>query len=90
MQLFVDLFSADATVLDEGQTYRGTTEIRSWRAGPAVKYSYTTEVFGAEPAGADRYVVSGRLTGDFPGGTADLRFDFTIAGDLIGRLVIAP
>jgi hypothetical protein len=34
--------------------------------------------------------VSGRLTGNFPGGTADLKWDFTIAGRHITRLVIAP
>jgi hypothetical protein len=90
VELFVELFSDDATVLDEGETHRGTAKIRSWRTGPATKYTYTTEVFGVESHGRDRYLVSGRLTGDFPGGTADLRWDFTLAGELIGRLVIAP
>ena len=31
-------------------------------------------------------MVTGRLTGDFPGGTADLRWDFTVAGDRVTRL----
>jgi len=35
------------------------------------------------------YVVTGRLTGNFPGGTADLNWDFTIAGQHITRLIIA-
>jgi len=34
--------------------------------------------------------VSGRLRGNFPGGTADLKWDFTIAGQYITRLVIGP
>jgi hypothetical protein len=34
--------------------------------------------------------LTGRLTGNFPGGTADLRWDFSIAGQQITRLVIAP
>jgi len=29
------------------------------------------------------------LTGNFPGGTADLNWDFTIAGQHITRLIIA-
>jgi hypothetical protein len=33
---------------------------------------------------------AGRLTGNFPGGTADLTWDFTITADKISRLVIAP
>lgn len=90
VELFVDLFSAEATVLDEGETYRGTAEIRAWRAGPAVKYTYTTDVFGTEAAGVDRFLVLGRLTGNFPGGTADLRWEFAVSGELISQLVIAP
>jgi hypothetical protein len=35
-------------------------------------------------------VVDVRLTGNFPGGTADLRFDFTVTHDRITHLVIAP
>lgn len=87
---FVALFSDDATVLDERETHHGTNQIRAWREGPATKYSYATEVFATEGIGADRYLVTGRLTGDFPGGTADLRWDFTISGEHISRLVIAP
>ena len=68
----------------------GLGEIRAWRTGPAVKYTYTTEVFGSEATSAGRYLVTGRPTGDFPGGTADLRWDFAVTGDLISRLVIAP
>jgi hypothetical protein len=34
--------------------------------------------------------VTGRLTGDFPGGTGDLNWDFTIADQHITRLAIAP
>jgi hypothetical protein len=89
-ELFVALFTDEATVVDESETWHGTEEIRAWRTGPAVKYTYTTEVHGAEALGGDRYRVTGRLTGDFPGGTANLHWDFTVAGELISRLVIAP
>jgi hypothetical protein len=41
-------------------------------------------------SGPDRYLVTGRLTGNFPGGTADLKWDFTIAGQRIAWLIIAP
>ena len=41
----------------------------------------------AQLRGPDRYVV----TGNFPGGTADLKWDFSIAGGQhIKRLIIAP
>jgi hypothetical protein len=84
------LFTDDATVIDEGQTRHGTTAIRAWQTGPASKYIYTTDVLGADALTADRFVVTGRLTGNFPGGTAELKWDFTVAGDRISRLVIAP
>ena len=86
----VSLFAEDATVTDERATHRGTDDIRAWQLGPASKYEYRTEILGGEALGPDRYVVTGRLTGSFPGGTADLRWDFGIEGDLITRLVIAP
>jgi hypothetical protein len=86
----VALFSDDATVVDEGETRHGTTAIRAWQTGPASQYTYTTDVLGTEALTADRFVVTGRLTGNFPSGTADLKWDFTIADGLIKQLLIAP
>jgi len=86
----VALFADDATVVDEGRRRHGLTEIRAWQAGPASTYTYTTEITDTEILEPGRYLVSARLTGNFPGGTADLRFDFTITGERITHLVIAP
>jgi hypothetical protein len=86
----VALFADDATVVDENETHRGTGEIRAWRTGTASRYLYATEVFGTEALSEDRYLVTGRLTGNFPGGTADLRWEFTVTGERISRLIIAP
>jgi hypothetical protein len=86
----VALFADDATVVDEGETRHGTMEIRAWQIGLASRYRYTTEVLGTVAVEPDRYVVTGRLTGNFPGGIAELKWDFTLAGGRIRRLVIAP
>jgi hypothetical protein len=86
----VALFSDDATVVDEGETRHGTTAIRAWQTGPASQYTYTTDVLGTDALSAERFVVTGRLTGNFPGGIAELNWDFTVAGDRISQLVIAP
>jgi hypothetical protein len=86
----IALFSDDATVVDEGETREGTPAIRAWKTGPASQYTYTTDVLGTTAVTAHRFVVTGRLTGNFPGATAELKWDFTIAGDRIRRLVIAP
>ncbi len=90
VESIIDLFAEDATVVDEGEVRHGRAEIHAWQVGPASKYTYTTEIVDSESIGPDRYRVSGRLSGNFPGGTADLKWEFTIAGDLITSLVIAP
>ena len=86
----VDLFTDDAIVVDEGETRHGPTEIRAWQQGPASKYEYTTTLLGIEQIGDDQYDVTGRLDGNFPGGTVDLRWHFTVARDRISELRIAP
>jgi hypothetical protein len=90
VESIIALFTDDATVIDENETRQGTAEIRSWQEGPASKYTYTTEITATTRLGPDRYVVDARIAGNFPGGTADLKFDFTIADEHITRLVIAP
>src|SRR5690242_12277916 len=83
-------FTDDAVVIDEGETHRGRNAIRAWRAGPASKYVYATAILSVSGEGADRQLVTARLDGNFPGGTVVLRHDFTLVGDRIERLVIAP
>jgi hypothetical protein len=56
----------------------------------ASAYTYTTEILATTNGDPGRVLVEGRITGDFPGGVADLKWDFTIADDRIRRLVIAP
>jgi hypothetical protein len=86
----VALFAQDATVIDEGEERHGTAAIRAWQTGPASRYTYTTEVLATRALTPDRHVVTGRLTGNFPGGTAELNWDVTLTSEHIGRLVIAP
>jgi hypothetical protein len=85
----VALFADDATVVDESTTRRGKAELRAWREGAVTFYTYTTELLSSEALGPDRYLITGRLTGDFPGGVAEFKWDFTISDGRITRLVIA-
>lgn len=82
------LFSDEAVVVDEGQTYHGIEEIRSWREGAASAYQYTTQVHDSRRLDEERSLVTGRLTGNFPGGTVELQWCFTVQDDLISRLEI--
>jgi ketosteroid isomerase-like protein len=83
-------FTDDAELTDEGQTRRGRVAIREWWQGPATTYDYTVQVRGGRAVDSDRYVVFTRLTGNFPGGTADLADRFTLRDGRIAQLDIAP
>lgn len=83
-------FTDDAQLTDEGRTWRGRVEIRRWWQGPATKYRYAVKLLGGQAAGSDHYIARVRLTGNFPGRTADLRYRFTLRDGLISALRIAP
>jgi alkylated DNA nucleotide flippase Atl1 len=86
----VACFGENAQVTDEGRTWRARAEIRRWWEGPATKYRYTVKLRGGQRVGSDRYVARVRLSGNFPGRTADLRYRFTLREGLISALKIAP
>lgn len=83
-------FTADAIVTDEGQDFRGLDSIRDWLADAGSGYTFTTEFIGATVSDPAHVDVVQHLEGDFPGGTADLHFRFTLDGALVSRLVIEP
>jgi ketosteroid isomerase-like protein len=88
-EALADCFTPDGTVLDEGHTHTGRAEIIGWREDLALKYTYTSTVTGSTPLSDDRYRVNVRVEGDFPGGVAELSYDFTLSGELISDLRIA-
>lgn len=82
------LFAADAVVVDDGQTFRGTDEIRDWAR--VHHDGVTAEVTGSASAQAGIDVLA-TISGDFPGSPLDFDFRFTGTDDLarIERLTIA-
>ncbi len=83
-------FDPDATVVDEGTTYTGTERIRWWLDNAAGEYTFTRTPTGSEQLDDDVFVVSNHLSGNFPGGEADLRHRYELRNGLIYRLEIAP
>lgn len=81
-------FDGKAVVMDEKQTRHGVAAIREWAQEVSTKYRPTVEVIGLAEADG-KTVVTGRVSGDFPGSPIDLRYVFTLAGDKIARLEIA-
>lgn len=83
-------FAAGAVVVDEGRTFRGTDEIVRFLRDAGSEFTYTTELVGAQRVDDTRWVAVNRLDGDFPGGVVELDYRFTLDGDRIAELVIAP
>ena len=82
-------FTDGAVVIDERQEYRGRAAIARWKAEASAKFRYTVDRLGVHVSG-DQTTVTGRVTGDFPGSPVDLQYRFTLEGDKIARLEIAP
>jgi methylated-DNA-protein-cysteine methyltransferase related protein len=83
-------FTTNAQLTDDGRTWRGRKEIRRWWQGPATRFRYTVKLLGGQPVGSDGYIARVRLTGNFPGRTADLRYRFTLRDGLVSILEIGP
>ena len=84
----ITCFTNDATVIDDGKTYDGTADIRTWLDRSAGEFTYTIELIGAEKIDEQHYNAISHLEGNFPGGVVDLRFRFALRGGLIARLII--
>jgi len=82
-------FTPDAVVSDERNTHVGRESIARWAFEASTKYDFVSEPIDAARDGA-RVVVTSRVTGTFPGSPIDLRYSFTLDGDAITRLEIAP
>ena len=82
-------FTDSAVVKDEGHTHYGRAAIKQWKAEASAKYQYTSEPFACEQNDG-KFVVTSRLTGNFPGSPVNLRFCFLLEGDRIASLEILP
>jgi ketosteroid isomerase-like protein len=80
-------FAGTAIVRDEGKQMKGRAEIRAWMEETTAKYSVTVQVQNVEQT-ADRFAVSGLVSGNFPGSPATLGFRFALADGQISALEI--
>lgn len=84
------VFAPVAVVVDDGASYAGRDEIRSWLQRAASEFTYTRTFLEAVPGADGSWVVRNRIEGDFPGGLVDLSYRVAVADGLITRLEIAP
>ena len=80
-------FDENATVKDEGQEHHGRSAIRAWMEDVTRKYRVTVEINDVTNANG-KTVVSGLVSGNFPGSPLLLSHTFTLSGPRIARLEI--
>ena len=83
-------FSPTAVVTDDGETARGHDQIRHWLDTASREFTYERTLLEVESSGPDEWFVANNLRGNFPGGTVDLSYRFTLSDDVIQHLIIAP
>lgn len=80
-------FGESAVVHDEKRERRGIAAIGEWAAEVSEKYHPTVEVLGVVDRDG-RTIVTGRVSGNFPGSPVELHYAFTVTGGRIDRLEI--
>lgn len=84
---FVAAFTDDAFLEDWGRQFHGHDGARSWDRSDNIGKQAHFEVVDAEES-AGEWIVTLRVTGNGYNGTGPVRF--TLSGDRISRMVIAP
>jgi catalase len=80
-------FEDGAVVKDEGHEHHGLEEIRSWMEETIEKYDYQVEPTEVTESDGET-VVTGLVSGRFPGSPVRLRHTFTLDHEKISRLEI--
>lgn len=82
---FITCFTPEAIVEDEGHTHRGIAEIQAWIEEAFAKYQPVLEVTAATNSETGA-VITGTVSGTFPGSPIVLNYHLTIAQDQITAL----
>lgn len=88
VEAMMAIFNEEAVVRDEGKDRRGIAAIRQWAVEVSRKYRPTVEALDVART-EGKTILSGRVSGDFPGSPVDLRYVFTLTGGKIECLEIS-
>lgn len=83
----IAVFADGAVVKDEGRDHHGSDAIRKWMKDTLAKYDFKVETTGVT-ARDGKVVVTGLVSGNFPGSPVSLRYEFTLDHEKITRLEI--
>lgn len=82
---YANCFSETATVMDEGNTYKGRAEIENWIDKANQQYkTIMRPIDFSETEG----ILKAEISGDFPGSPAILKYHFKFKDELIQSLKI--
>ena len=87
VEALIACFTPDAVVADEGHTYRGTSEIRTWFAKTVAAYAFTLQVRQVAAQGSET-IATCEVSGTFDGSPIQLPYRFTLEDDRIAALTI--
>jgi hypothetical protein len=82
-------FTAEGMVKDERKTHIGVAAIEVWKDMASAEFNYVAEPIAVETRDRE-VIVSGRVTGTFPGSPVILRYVFTLERGKIASLEITP
>ena len=83
---FGKLFTADATVSDEAHEFQGAA-IKAWIDCAIAKYKPIADVSDLTQVG-EQTIATARVSGNFPGSPAQIRYKFTLKNGKIAALSI--
>jgi ketosteroid isomerase-like protein len=84
---YANCFSETAVVVDEGNTYKGRTEIQHWKAEGNQKYKPVMKPVEYTDTGIIS-ILSAEVSGSFDGSPVVLRYHFELVDGLIQSLKI--
>jgi len=82
-------FTAEGVVKDERKTHAGGAAIEAWKNAASAEFAYVAEPIALEKQDRE-IIVSGRVTGSFPGSPTILRYAFVLERGKIASLEITP
>jgi ketosteroid isomerase-like protein len=86
-QALARCFTDDGVVRDEGGAFKGQAAIERWNADAREKYHHTVEPVSVVTRSGE-IVVTGKVSGNFPGSPVNLEHTFRVHGDKIASLEI--
>ena len=80
-------FAENAIVHDEEQELRGIAAIENWMVSTTAKYQDTVDITHFDIQNGET-IVTGQVSGNFPGSPIELQFHFILEGNKIVNLKI--